>query len=285
MHCGSIRRAPYESQFSGRAPSSQSAWTVSSGIVPLLRVADTVANCRLPFPALTVASERRTVLRYSIPRCGLTAKSSTKSSWGKTVKRAAWRSPRHASGIGNAVSGTGVTGSTPCATKTTSSDAWITCTGTRASTSSCRACAIGNGHHFIVSSVKWKAIPYDLPRLLRELKELGPCSRLKVCYEAGPTGFGLQRFLQERHVECVVVAPSLVPVQSGLRVKTDRRDARKLAHFLRSGDLTAIWVPDEQGHRRTRLGLGAGASGAEPAGVSRGSARDRGRPGRRDWKL
>lgn len=42
-----------------------------------------------------------------------------------------------------------------------------------------------------------------------------------------------------------MVAPSLIPVKSGNRVKTDRRDARKLAHYLRSGDLTAVWVPDE----------------------------------------
>jgi len=91
----------------------------------------------------------------------------------------------------------------------------------------------------------WKALPYDLPRLLKELRQLGRLSQLKVCYEAGPTGFGLQRFLAEHGVDCLVVAPSLVPVQSGSRVKTDRRDARKLAHFLRSGDLTPIWIPDE----------------------------------------
>ena len=92
----------------------------------------------------------------------------------------------------------------------------------------------------------WKTISYEPPRLLRELKRLGPSANLKVCYEAGPTGFGLQRFLEQHQVECLVIAPSLVPVQSGSRIKTDRRDARKLAHFLRSGDLTAIWVPDEQ---------------------------------------
>lgn len=91
-----------------------------------------------------------------------------------------------------------------------------------------------------------KTIPYDEPRLLKELKRLGPLSHLKVCYEAGPTGFGLQRFLQTHGVDCVVIAPSMVPVQCGSRIKTDRRDARRLAHFLRSGDLTPIWVPDEQ---------------------------------------
>jgi transposase len=92
----------------------------------------------------------------------------------------------------------------------------------------------------------WKVIPYDLPGLLTQLRRLGSLCTLKVCYEAGPTGFGLQRFLQQQQIDCIVVAPSLVPVQSGSRVKTDRRDARKLAHFLRSGDLTPIWVPDEQ---------------------------------------
>ena len=53
------------------------------------------------------------------------------------------------------------------------------------------------------------------------------------------------RRLKKAGIDCVVVAPSLVP-QQGSRVKTDRRDARRLAHFLRSGDLTAVWVPDEQ---------------------------------------
>src|SRR5262249_39083180 len=46
-------------------------------------------------------------------------------------------------------------------------------------------------------------------------------------------------------VECLVVAPSLIPKRAGDRVKTDRRDALKLARLLRSGDLTPIWVPDE----------------------------------------
>lgn len=91
-----------------------------------------------------------------------------------------------------------------------------------------------------------KIISYDCSRLLKELRKLAKLSDLRVCYEAGPTGFGLQRFLVGENVSCIVVAPSLVPVQTGLRVKTDRRDARRLAHFLRSGDLTPVWVPDEQ---------------------------------------
>jgi transposase len=90
-----------------------------------------------------------------------------------------------------------------------------------------------------------KRIPAAQDRLLAELKRLGPLQDLQVCYEAGPTGFGLARFLQKAGVDCLVVAPSLVPKTTGCRMKTDRRDARKLAHFLRSGDLTSVWVPDE----------------------------------------
>ena len=88
--------------------------------------------------------------------------------------------------------------------------------------------------------------PHDVAKLIKRLIKLEPdVSRLRVCYEAGPTGFGLCRRLKKAGIECIVVAPSLVP-QQGSRVKTDRRDARRLAHFLRSGDLTAVWVPDEQ---------------------------------------
>jgi transposase len=93
---------------------------------------------------------------------------------------------------------------------------------------------------------KWKTIPYDGVRLRKALKMLVKNGQaLKVCYEAGPTGFGLCRRLREVGIDCVVVAPSLVPGKPGDRVKTDPRDARKLAHFLRSGDLTEVYVPDE----------------------------------------
>jgi transposase len=83
------------------------------------------------------------------------------------------------------------------------------------------------------------------PRVLAALRQLGPLSAMKVCYEAGPTGYGLYRCLRAAGVDCQVIAPALVPKQNK-RVKTDRRDARKLAHFLRSGDLVSVWVPDEQ---------------------------------------
>jgi transposase len=77
--------------------------------------------------------------------------------------------------------------------------------------------------------------------LLRQLRKLG---RIQCCYEAGPTGFGLQRELARNGIDCIVVAPSLVPQQASNRVKTDRRDAIKLARFLRSGDLTKVHVPE-----------------------------------------
>jgi transposase len=69
---------------------------------------------------------------------------------------------------------------------------------------------------------------------------------LLFCYEAGPCGYGLYRQLLELGHECEVVAPSLIPRKPGERVKTDRRDALKLAQLLRSGDLTAVWVPDAE---------------------------------------
>ena len=78
----------------------------------------------------------------------------------------------------------------------------------------------------------------------RLVKRLGPGGRLKVCYEAGPTGYVLYWQLTQLGVHCDVVAPTLVPVKSGDRVKTDRRDALKLARSYRAGDLTPVWVPD-----------------------------------------
>jgi transposase len=87
-------------------------------------------------------------------------------------------------------------------------------------------------------------VSHDIPALIRRLRRLGPVESLRCCYEAGPTGFGLARRLNEANIACEVIAPSLVPVQSGARVKTDRRDARNLAHYLRSGNLTPIHVLD-----------------------------------------
>ena len=83
--------------------------------------------------------------------------------------------------------------------------------------------------------------PESVRRLVGKLGEPG---QLRVCYEAGPTGYVLYWQLSELGVHCEVVAPTLVPVKTGDRVKTDRRDAEKLARCYRSGDLTAVWVPD-----------------------------------------
>jgi len=84
------------------------------------------------------------------------------------------------------------------------------------------------------------------PEAIRKcLKKLGRAEELHCCYEAGPTGYMLYWQLVRMGIECMVVAPTLIPTKAGDRVKTDRRDARKLARYLRSGDLTAVWVPDE----------------------------------------
>ena len=89
-------------------------------------------------------------------------------------------------------------------------------------------------------------VPSETTGVLKRLKKLGAGGTLRCCYEAGPTGLGLQRALEKAGISCIVVAPSLVPQKAGDRVKTDSRDAVKLARFLRSGDLTAIHVHDAQ---------------------------------------
>jgi transposase len=83
--------------------------------------------------------------------------------------------------------------------------------------------------------------PESIRRLVRKLEPVAP---LRFCYEAGPTGYVLYWHLTALGAKCEVVAPSLVPVKPGDRVKTDRRDALKLARSYRAGDLTPVWVPD-----------------------------------------
>src|SRR5438309_2193046 len=73
-------------------------------------------------------------------------------------------------------------------------------------------------------------VPNDITGLIKRLQQLGPVESLRCCYEAGPTGFNLARRLIQAKIDCQVIAPSLIPVQPGARVKTDRRDARNLAH-------------------------------------------------------
>ncbi len=85
-----------------------------------------------------------------------------------------------------------------------------------------------------------RTLPYDEEAVARLLRRW---PAVRCCYEAGPTGFGLYRHLTQRGIDCVVVAPGLVPQRPGDRVKTDPRDARKLARLLAGGLLEPIHVP------------------------------------------
>ena len=90
-------------------------------------------------------------------------------------------------------------------------------------------------------------IPNDLhalEKVFAKLKKAHPGVELRVCYEAGPTGFVIARRCAQLKIHCTVVAPSLIPSRSGDRIKTDRRDALKLARLHRAGELTAVHVPD-----------------------------------------
>ena len=84
--------------------------------------------------------------------------------------------------------------------------------------------------------------PRAIRRFIQRLKRQG---LLRACYEAGPSGYDLHRQLTALGVACQVVAPSLTPRRPGERIKTDRRDALKLVHLFRAGELTPIRVPDE----------------------------------------
>ena len=85
---------------------------------------------------------------------------------------------------------------------------------------------------------------HSVEKLLRKLGH--PDKELRICYEAGPCGFVLARFLKKKGIACDVIAPSLTPKGSGDKIKTDRRDARMLARLHRAGELTAVHIPDER---------------------------------------
>ena len=87
-------------------------------------------------------------------------------------------------------------------------------------------------------------IPNRLESIRKLMGKLAPMGSLRCCYEAGPTGYVLYWQLTQMGVACEVIAPSLIPTKAGDRVKTDRRDAEKLARCYRAGELTAVWVPD-----------------------------------------
>ena len=88
-----------------------------------------------------------------------------------------------------------------------------------------------------------RTLPHDVDAAARAVTRW---PRVRCCYEAGPTGYGLARHLRARGIACDVVAPGLVPVRPGDRIKTDPRDARKLARLHAGGLLEAIMVPSEQ---------------------------------------
>lgn len=89
----------------------------------------------------------------------------------------------------------------------------------------------------------WGMIPHTSEAVKKLMKKLGEPDSLRVCYEAGPTGYPLYRLLMAMGIHCSVIAPSLIPQRPGERIKTDRRDAVRLSQLYRAGELTSIYVP------------------------------------------
>jgi transposase len=87
---------------------------------------------------------------------------------------------------------------------------------------------------------------HDVSKLLKVLVKIGPAEVLHIVYEAGPTGFGLQRSLSSKGYHCEIIAPSQMPRRPGTRVKTDGRDSVQLAECSRAGQLSPVWIPDPQ---------------------------------------
>lgn len=96
-------------------------------------------------------------------------------------------------------------------------------------------------------SSEWvvKNHPKEVKKCMKRIKKQA-VGEVIVCYEAGPCGFVLQRQIEAEGIRCMVVAPSLIPVKPGERIKTDRRDAKKLAEALQSGTLTEVHPPTEE---------------------------------------
>src|SRR6266567_4635456 len=88
------------------------------------------------------------------------------------------------------------------------------------------------------------SMAHDVGKLIKLLARYATPAQVQVVYEAGPTGYGLQRALARRGYQAQVISPSLIPKRVGDRVKTDRRDGLRLAELSRAGELRAIWIPD-----------------------------------------
>jgi len=108
----------------------------------------------------------------------------------------------------------------------------------------------------VITAVTIRPCYSVLQKLLARFKG----AKIRIAYEAGPTGFSLHDDLTANGIECIVVPPSLLPVESGNRVKTDKRDSRKLAQYLENNLLKRVYVlsREERAHRqfvRTRRQL------------------------------
>jgi transposase len=113
-------------------------------------------------------------------------------------------------------------------------------------------------------------IPNRIESIRKLVKKLGPVKQLRVCYQAGPTGYVVYWQLTALGVKCEVVAPTLVPVKAGDRVKTDRRDALKLARSYRAGDLTPGARRRPRSAARSRSRAGSRQEGSTPGTSSVG---------------
>lgn len=99
-----------------------------------------------------------------------------------------------------------------------------------------------------------KNTPSEIAKLVKRIKSHANGSEILFCYEAGVCGFTLKRRIEERGACCKVIAPSLIPKKPGERIKTDRRDARKLLTLLKAGLLTEVHAPDQQQEAVRELG-------------------------------
>ena len=101
----------------------------------------------------------------------------------------------------------------------------------------------------------------SIDKLIRKLQsKQKKGKKLRFVYEAGPCGYTIYRHLRNKGIECGVVAPSLIPRASGDRVKTNRRDAIKLARLDRAGELREVYVPKEEDEAMRDLSRGRGAA-------------------------
>ncbi len=88
-----------------------------------------------------------------------------------------------------------------------------------------------------------KTIKNEKRAVYKFYKRLAREYEIRSCYEASGNGYVFYRWLKEINIKCDVIAPSLIPRKRGDRIKTDKRDARKLGRYYRNGELTAIHIP------------------------------------------